>query len=363
MIYNGTEFADTLAVQNEDEVIAYGYGGDDYFEILNTGGGTGNVEVYGGSGWDGTFIDGAGNVFVDGGADADGVTLQHVINAKVWGGDGMDGLTVRGADSAILRGGAGNDGLLVWGVTDAKLLGGAGNDFLTVESSSGVMKGGKGDDAYNLTMYESPTVLIKENASEGYDSIDMVRYAGQASYFHIPTNVEQLYLRGANDGVLITLAGNASDNKIVSMSGLLLDVQGGEGNDWIECDAATGSVVSGGQGDDLIDASGAEVHGGSGADTFRIRGGDYHINDYNGNVDRIELSNWNSSRGLDLGALAAEAFRAGSHATDASDRVIWDATTGNLYYDSDGSGVTAQALVGHITLIGGQLDHNDFTVT
>ncbi|MEP7302233.1 MAG: hypothetical protein ABI699_11945, partial [Caldimonas sp.] len=44
------------------------------------------------------------------------------------------------------------------------------------------------------------------------------------------------------------------------------------------------------------------------------------------------------------GALAASAFVLGSVAADASDRIVYDQATGNLYYDADGNGAGAQIL-------------------
>ena len=45
-----------------------------------------------------------------------------------------------------------------------------------------------------------------------------------------------------------------------------------------------------------------------------------------------------------LGTLDAAAFRAGTRAADASDRVIHDRGTGNIFYDADGSGRGGQIL-------------------
>jgi len=42
-----------------------------------------------------------------------------------------------------------------------------------------------------------------------------------------------------------------------------------------------------------------------------------------------------------VGALASGAFRIGKTAVDANDRILYDAATGNLWYDRDGAGGTA----------------------
>ena len=42
-----------------------------------------------------------------------------------------------------------------------------------------------------------------------------------------------------------------------------------------------------------------------------------------------------------VGALASGAFRIGKTAVDANDRILYDAATGNLWYDRDGNGSAA----------------------
>ena len=51
-----------------------------------------------------------------------------------------------------------------------------------------------------------------------------------------------------------------------------------------------------------------------------------------------------SNGGLTLGALAPGAFVIGTAAGDADDRIIYNSTTGQLYFDADGSGAGAAVL-------------------
>ena len=59
------------------------------------------------------------------------------------------------------------------------------------------------------------------------------------------------------------------------------------------------------------------------------------------NIDLKLPASWEFS-GLAAGALAAGAFRLGAAATDADDRIMYDAATGALFFDADGLGGAAQ---------------------
>ncbi|MFL6853238.1 MAG: VCBS domain-containing protein, partial [Sphingomicrobium sp.] len=63
------------------------------------------------------------------------------------------------------------------------------------------------------------------------------------------------------------------------------------------------------------------------------------------------------------GTLAATDFaaNAGGDATTATQNILYDTTTGNLYYDADGNGVGAKVLVAQIILTG-TIDASDFIV-
>jgi len=62
-----------------------------------------------------------------------------------------------------------------------------------------------------------------------------------------------------------------------------------------------------------------------------------------------------------IGTLSAAAFRAGTAAADSSDRIIYDAATGRIYYDADGNGAGAQVLFAQVTA-GLALTNADFLI-
>ena len=54
------------------------------------------------------------------------------------------------------------------------------------------------------------------------------------------------------------------------------------------------------------------------------------------------------------GTLAASAFCIGTAAKDADDRIIYDQTSGRIFYDADGSGATAAILFSVKLVRGGE---------
>lgn len=98
--------------------------------------------------------------------------------------------------------------------------------------------------------------------------------------------------------------------------------------------------LSGGSGaDSLRGDDGADtLTGGTGADRFVFNDsseGIDSISDFNPSDDTIELSQFGFS--LPAGTLAASRFFIGSSAVDSNDRIIYDSTNGDLFFDSNGS--------------------------
>ena len=124
-------------------------------------------------------------------------------------------------------------------------------------------------------------------------------------------------------------------------------MSGGDGIDAINAGAGNDDLFGGTGSDDLT--------GGTGADRFRFDSAlsaatnvddilDYSVVDDTIFLDRDVFTGIAAN-----GTLAAAAFRAGTSAGDADDRIVYDAATGNIFYDADGLGGVAQILFATVT--------------
>nr|WP_246529558.1 glycosyl hydrolase [Microvirga zambiensis] len=143
-------------------------------------------------------------------------------------------------------------------------------------------------------------------------------------------------------------------------------INGLDGNDWIHGRAGD-DAISGGSGQDtLIGAEGRDVlTGGLGKDAFLFGSplGDANVDritDFNVADDTIHMDNIVFTA-LKDGRLAKGVLWMGSVAHDADDRVIYDRATGNLWYDTDGTGM-AVAVKFAILSPGLKLTASDFLV-
>ena len=128
------------------------------------------------------------------------------------------------------------------------------------------------------------------------------------------------------------LYGSAGNDKLDGGSGADR-LYGGSGND----------NISGGSGNDTLAGNkGTDtLTGGTGEDKFvfnaSFAGAIDSISDFSSADDTIYLEN-SIFTGLSSGDLNASAFYIGAEAHDATDRIIYNADTGGLYYDADGTG-------------------------
>lgn len=250
---------------------------------------------------------------------------------------------------------------------DNLLAGGRGNDTILALGGNDVVNGWLGDDYL-----------------DGGAGRDTISYADAAAGVRLTLGVTAAQRTGGggtdivldfedvegsafNDG----LTGNAVANGLAGgvgadrLAGLAGDdtIIGGSGNDGLfggdDHDQLFGGLgndrLFGDGGDDLlVGGAGADrLSGGEGADVFRLDVGHVSSNgrdaivDFVSGVDRLEIAvaAFAGLAGLGQGALDAAELRLGPRATSATDRLVYNATTGQLFYDPDGLGGQPQLLI------------------
>jgi len=252
--------------------------------------------------------------------------------------------------------------------------GGDGNDTLNGGLGKDIMEGGDGDDFY---VVDNIGDIARERASAS-GGIDTV----QSSVSHtLRQYVENLTLAGNAD---VDGTGNGADNAIVGSGGRNVlfglggdDVLsggartdrlfGGDGNDTLNGGLGK-DILAGDDGDDVLNGGAGDnvLKGGAGSDTFLfdtplVAGHLTAIADMTAGADRIALAWSVFSQAGPVGPLASAAFHTGSAAHDASDRIIYDAVTGDLMYDADGTGAQAATIFATVST-GLSLSSDDFLI-
>lgn len=357
----GTAAADTLTGTAYKDVIS-GFGGNDTIS-----GGAANDTLVGGTGNDTYIMDSASDMITElAGEGTDTVIASISYSLLDTDGTGTNGgnvenLTLTGSSAINATGNALNNKLTGNSAANT-LIGHAGNDRLNGGSGSDTMTGGAGNDSYYVN---TASDVITELTGEGTDTVN-----ASISYSIADTdgagtnggNVENLTLTGT---AAINATGNAFNN-VLKGNAAVNTLKGGAGNDKLYGDAGN-DKLHGGLGNDLLT-------GGTGSDLFVFDTAPNSasnidtITDFVHLTDKIQLDDdiftamgvVGTSTGV---GISSAAFYAGTAAHDASDRIIYDKSTGALYYDADGDGAGAAvqfATVGSTTHP--TVTSNDFTV-
>jgi Ca2+-binding RTX toxin-like protein len=279
------------------------------------------------------------------------VLTAHVENLVLTGSAAINGTgnseanrITGNAVANTLSGGSNNDTLNGLAGMDS-LDGGSGNDRLDGGTGGDAMAGGLGHDVYVADNLDD---TVTENGSEGTDTVE------SSVDFRLPTHVEKLVLTGTAGR---TGRGNSGDNNITGNSGANT-LNGSGGND----------VIDGAAGNDLIygSAGNDSLKGGTGLDRFLFNSalGSTNVDkilDFSAPNDTISLDRAIFAKAGANGTLSAAAFRQGSAAADASDRIVYEVSTGKMFYDADGAGGAAQVLFATVTP-GAALTNADFVI-
>jgi Ca2+-binding RTX toxin-like protein len=246
----------------------------------------------------------------------------------------------------IVNGTSGND----------SLTGSSGSDTITGFGGNDTLSGADGDDVFVMSSgtaanYGTDSIM----GGAGFDVVDFSGVAGSAVVANISAATATMSGGGSDGG------GSAS---VPSIEGVI----GGDFADRLTGGGAANLLV-GGAGNDTLDGSSGNdtLHGGAGADS--LRGGSESdqfvfaeaptlanadvIRDFTTGVDKLVLD-----RSV-FAALGASPFVGGdarfksgafSSGQDGDDRIIYNTTTGQVFYDADGSGAGGAQLI--VTLQG-----------
>jgi Ca2+-binding RTX toxin-like protein len=154
-------------------------------------------------------------------------------------------------------------------------------------------------------------------------------------------------IKGRKEGGKVN--GTNSDDLIIGKKGNE-KIKAKEGDDTIDGKGGNDKIHGDDGNDTLTDGKGTnKLWGDAGQDSFlfkKIETQDI-LKDFNPVDDTILLSQTAFSA-LPLGELSAAAFHIGAAAADADDRIVYDSSTGDLFYDRDGNGAIAQVKVAEL---------------
>ncbi|MBE9156636.1 hypothetical protein IQ265_27220 [Nodosilinea sp. LEGE 06152] len=374
----------------QDLLVVNGLGGNDTIDATNLladpssspagamqlllDGGKGDDLLLGGAA-DDTLLGGDGNDFVDGKRGNDIAFLGAGKDAFLWNpGEGNDRIDGGAGYDTMLFNGSGaseiidmlangerftflrNVGAVVMDTNnleqvDFRAFGGAdtvnindltGTDIKQINLNLGISgtAGGDGEiDTINIT------------GSDRHDAIRIATSGHDVVVSGLTANVS-IFRADASDRLLVS-GGNGNDQikaDHLELNRIQLTIEGGAGHDNIVGSVNSDTLLGGLGNDTLLGGKGADtLTGNEGSDSFRFdhldQAGDI-ITDFVAADDQILIRAAGFGGGLNAGAaISASQFVLGAAAADGSDRFIYNNTSGELFFDRDGTGSHAQVLL------------------
>ena len=256
---------------------------------------------------------------------------------------------------------------------------GAGNDLLDGGAGNDSMNGGEGSDIYLIATNTDHSVAeITDTGNVGTDELRFTSTTANQTLtvFAGDGGLEQVVIGTGSAAVAVTTGTTALNiNATLAANGLVVT-----GNNGVNTIAGTrfADTISGNGGNDIINGGlGNDIlTGGIGADIFRFdsllhatnnvdRITDFTPTTVTSTTDRIQLEN--TGAGLfnalsSTGTLASTAFCVGDAFTASAQRIRYEASSGNLFYDPDGNG--SQSSILFATLSSGlAINNTHFVVT
>jgi Ca2+-binding RTX toxin-like protein len=340
--YKLGSFIENLSLTGNSGLIGVGN------SLANTISGTSsNDTLDGGAGAD-TLVGGAGNDTYWVSLTSAG-KLEDVVTETSGTNSGVDAIKLTGSSTnyyavaVSLNANVENLDISGTGISLLNLTGNALSNILIGNGAGNILIGGAGNDAL-----DGGTGSVADTI-DGGDGIDTVSFATLTSTL--------------TTGVTLNLGGNKDIKGYLTASGLggwdkikgVENILGSSYADNLTGDS-TANILSGGSGrdalkggagdDSLIGGLGSDMlTGGDGNDVFifntAIANNVDTILDFVKGTDKIQLSKTVFTNLGEPGTLNTNAFWSAAGAVsghDADDRVVYNSTTGALYYDADGNG-------------------------
>jgi Ca2+-binding RTX toxin-like protein len=352
---------------------------------------------------------GGQNTGIDGNADdnvLDFSATTFFSARNVEGVGGNDTITATNSATRTYDGNAGNDVLnggsvadnLIGGTGDDTISGNGGNDTIKGGADADSLNGGDGDDTFLANLSEAEFDILQ--GGSGIDTLQRTTDGGQGNLvlnqFLASNGIERVNLDAG--GSNRNIDGNANDNNLDFSATTLLSgsvfgqggndtitatnsatrtYDGGDGNDVLNGGSVADNLI-GRTGDDTISGGGGNdtIVGGTGLDSLTGGGGSDRfvfnnasegtdtITDFDPTATTGDLFNVSSSGFATiggLGTLAASRFFLGAAATTTGHRFLYDSSNGNLWFDSDGTGITAQVQIAQLST-GLALSNTNFNI-
>jgi Ca2+-binding RTX toxin-like protein len=230
-------------------------------------------------------------------------------------------------------------------------------------TGSGLATGGQNGDPLNIVGGQI-TGLVTKLAGQTIATVTNLNVSAVALSAAIEAvNVQTVWdlMFEGND----TVIGSSRADRVDGRNGSdRLD--GRQGNDELKGNWGNDTLIGGKGADELIGGEGRDdLYGGAGIDkifTSLIGAADRDfVRDFVSGTDEFILSFGSSFPGLPEGQLAASAFRNGSEAQDANDRIIYERSSGRVFFDVDGEGGADKVIFAQVTA-GLRLAASDFWV-
>ncbi|RLJ67583.1 beta strand repeat-containing protein [Sulfurisoma sediminicola] len=289
-----------------------------------------------------------GNIIDSSGGSTAAQTIDGMAgNDTITGSSGGD-IIYGGTGADTMYGGNGGDNYWVGNAGDVVIdTGTVGTDVVHIYSNSG---------ASHDTESTALRAFSLASNGMGVDTLDVVSTVAGAQYWFEGNELLNTISFDNSVGSSVFMQGGGGNDTLLIVNSLTgsSKLDGGAGDDALT-GGGSADILIGGMGNDTLTGNG-------GADVFvfdspaTISGSDT-INDFVSGTDVLQLTSWAP---VDVGNL-----RIGggfTTAADGNDFLIYDSTTGNLYYDADGSGGAFTA-VQFATLTGAPtLAYTDFAI-